>query len=94
MCCWGCGRFGLVLVFRFLVILRAMRVVMVDGGEGAEKEAGDVGEDGSTARRDAAFGEETVENAEGVVDALGPLEMEGLASKCFTKVHVAGRGLH
>jgi hypothetical protein len=56
-----------------------MLVVVIDGGEGAEEQAADVGEHGGAAGRDASFGEEIVESAEGVVDALGPLEIEGLA---------------
>ena len=36
-------------------------VVVVDGGEGAEKETGEVAEDGGTARRDGVGGQESVE---------------------------------
>jgi hypothetical protein len=45
-----------------------------------------VGEDGGAAWRDASFGEEMVESAEGVVDALGPLEIECITSEHLAKV--------
>jgi hypothetical protein len=63
-----------------------MLVVVIDGGEGAEEEAADVGEDGGPARRDASFGKEIVESAEGVVDALKPLEIERITSEHLAKV--------
>ena len=46
-----------------------------------------MGENGGAARRDASFGEEIVESAEGVVDALGPLEIESVAGKLFAEVN-------
>jgi hypothetical protein len=49
-------------------------LVGVDGREGAELEAVDIGEDGGAARGDVVVGEKYVEVAEGVVDALGGLE--------------------
>jgi hypothetical protein len=70
-----------------------MLVVVLDGGEGAEEQAADVGEDGGAARGDAAFGEEIVEDAEGVVDALRPLEIESVPGEGDTKIFgVAGFG--
>jgi len=53
-----------------------MLVVVIDGGESAEEQAGDVRENGSAAWGDTSFGEEIIESSEGVVDALGPLEIE------------------
>jgi hypothetical protein len=44
-------------------------------GKGAEKQAIDVRQNGSTARGDAVLGEELVEIVEGVVDALSGLEV-------------------
>ena len=41
------------------------------GGEGADHEAGDVGEDGGAARRDSVLGEEEIEGKQGGVDFLG-----------------------
>jgi hypothetical protein len=49
-----------------------------DGGEGAEEQAGDVGESGGAASGDLAAGEETKEMGEGMVDALGGLEVFGV----------------
>src|SRR5579859_7223198 len=79
-------------VFR-VVVIAAIFLVVVDGGEGAEQEVGDVGEDGGAAWGDAAFGEEMVEGAEGVVDALGPLKGEGAGGKSGREIFgVAGLG--
>jgi len=47
---------------------------VLDDREGAELEAGDVGEHGGAARGDLVLGEEGVELAEGVVDAAGGVE--------------------
>jgi len=60
--------------------------VVIDGGESAEEEIADVGEDGSAAGRDVAGGEELVEVAEGVVDALGGLEALPLEEERFGEV--------
>ena len=43
-------------------------VFVLDGGEGAKKEAGGVGHDGGAARGDFVAGLELIEFAEGVVD--------------------------
>ena len=43
-------------------------------------------EDGGPAWRDASFGEEIVESTKGVVDALGPLEIERITSEHLAKV--------
>jgi hypothetical protein len=51
--------------------------LLVDGGEGAEEQAGDVGESGGAASGDVAAGEEPKEMGEGMVDALGGLEVFG-----------------
>jgi hypothetical protein len=78
-------------------------VVGVDGGKGAELEAVDVGEDGGAAGGDVVVGEEDVEVAEGVVDALGGLEalvageeggfeIEGVGSVELLGVSEAKRG--
>src|SRR5712692_9073640 len=64
-----------------------MLVVVIDGGEGAEEQAADVGEDGGAAGRDGSFGQEIVESAERVVYALGPLEIEGLTGEGFAEVN-------
>ena len=81
-------RFGIVVCF---VIAIAVGVV-VDGGEGAEEEAADVGENGGAAGRYASFGEEIVESAEGMIDALRVLKICGLTGKRLAKVNVAGLG--
>jgi len=51
--------------------------LVLEGGESAEKQAGDVGESGGAAGGDLAAGEETKEMGEGMVDALGGLEVFG-----------------
>jgi hypothetical protein len=51
--------------------------LLVDGGEGAEEQAGDVGESGGAAGGDLAASEETKEMGEGMVDALGGLKVFG-----------------
>ena len=51
----------------------------VHGGEGAEEQIADIGQDGGTARGDLVVGKELVQFAEGMVDAGGGLEMLGLA---------------
>src|ERR1700686_2853721 len=73
----GRGGFGRRLFVRLRIVIGVVLVVVVDGGEGTQEKAADVGEDGGAARGDAAFGEEIVESAEGVVDTLGPLEIVG-----------------
>src|SRR5260370_42460217 len=53
-------------------------IVGVDGGEGAEEQAVDVSQNGGAARGYVVLGQELVEVAEGVVDALGGLEVLGI----------------
>jgi hypothetical protein len=50
---------------------------LADIREGAKEQAGDVGESGGAARGDVATGEEPKEVGEGMVDALGGLEVFG-----------------
>jgi hypothetical protein len=50
-------------------------------GEGTEEQAGDVGESGGAAGGDLSAGEKFVECGEGVVDALGVLEVAGVLSE-------------
>ena len=50
-----------------------------DGGEGAEEQAADVGEDGGVAGCNAILSEDVVEFGEGLVDAFGGLEAAGFA---------------
>jgi hypothetical protein len=53
--------------------------LVLDGGEGAEEQAADVGEDGGVAGCNAILSEEVVEFGEGLVDAFGGLEAAGFA---------------
>jgi hypothetical protein len=55
--------------------LDAGSVVGVDLGQGAKKQAADVGEHGRATNRDAVLGQELIEVVEGMVDALGRLEV-------------------
>jgi hypothetical protein len=50
---------------------------LADIREGAEEQAGDVGESGGAASGDVATGEQPKEMGEGMVDALGSLEIFG-----------------
>jgi hypothetical protein len=52
--------------------------LVLDAGEGAEEQAGDVGKSGGAAGRDASAGEKFVECGERVIDALGVLEVRGV----------------
>jgi hypothetical protein len=65
--------------------------VFVDGGQGAEEQAGDVGESSGAARRDASTGEKFVEGGEGVIDALGILEVTGVLGEFRGEVFGVGR---
>lgn len=65
-------------------------VVGVDGREGAELKAVDVGEDGSAARRDVVGGEKFVEIAERVVDALGGLKALMVGEKRGLMIEAVG----
>jgi hypothetical protein len=49
--------------------------VVVDGGESAEKEAGEIAEDGGSATRDGVGSEENVEVPQGIVDSFSVLEV-------------------
>jgi len=60
--------------------------LIADGGEGAEEQAGDVGESGGASRGDLSAGEEFVECGEGVIDALGVLEVGGIPGEYRGKV--------
>jgi hypothetical protein len=48
--------------------------LLVDGGKGAEEQAGDIGEFGGASSGDVSAGEQTKELGEGMVDAFGGLE--------------------
>ena len=61
---------------------------LIDGGEGAELEAGDVGEDGSAAGGDAVFDHEAGEGAEEVVHLAGGFEIEGIGAEMGGEVDV------
>ena len=52
--------------------------LVLDAGQSAEKQAGDVGESSGAAGGDVAAGEETKEMGEGMVDALGGLKVFGV----------------
>ena len=52
--------------------------LIVDGGEGAEEQAGDVGESGGATGGDLAADEEAKEMGQGMVDALGGLKVFGV----------------
>jgi hypothetical protein len=61
-------------------------VIGVDGGEGAELEAVDVGENSGAARGNVVGCEELIEVAERVVDALGGLKALVVGEKCGLKI--------
>ncbi len=56
-------------------------VVGVDCWESAQQQAVDIGENRGTPRGDAFLGQEPVEGAQGMVDALSSLESLGLAGQ-------------
>jgi hypothetical protein len=66
--------------------------LILDGGKGAEEQAGDVGESSGAASGDVAAGEETKEMGEGVVDALGGLEVFGALGEEIGEVVGVGGG--
>jgi hypothetical protein len=66
--------------------------LVLDAGESAEKQAGDVGESGGAASGDMAAGEETKEMGEGMVDALGGLEVFGALGEQVGEVVGVGGG--
>jgi hypothetical protein len=51
--------------------------LVLDAGQGAEEQAGDVGESSGAAGGDVAAGQETKKISEGMVDSLGGLEVFG-----------------
>jgi hypothetical protein len=59
--------------------------IIVDDGEGAEHEAGQVAEDGSAARRNDASSQGSVE-ADGIVDPVSVLEVTSVIQKLEGKV--------
>jgi hypothetical protein len=60
--------------------------IIVDGGEGAEHEAGQVAEDGSAARRNDASSQESVEAPDGIVVPVSVLEVTSVIQKLEGKV--------
>ena len=64
----------------------AALIVGVDGGQGTEEEAINVGEDGGAASGDAIGGEKFVKAGEGEVDALGGLEVAPVGDDDIGKV--------
>lgn len=61
-------------------------IAVADVRKGAEEQAGDVGKSGGAARGDLPAGEKFVECGEGVVDALGVLEVGGVLGEESGKV--------
>src|ERR1700737_478375 len=66
--------------------------LVVDGGEGTEEQAGDVGESSGATGGDLAAGEETKEMGEGMVDALGGLKVFGVLGEGVGEVLGVGGG--
>jgi hypothetical protein len=66
--------------------------LILDGGKGAEEQAGDVGESSGAASGDVAAGEETKEMGEGVVDALGVWKSSALSARRSAKLWVSVEG--
>ena len=63
------------------VIVEVAFVFFLEGDEGAEEQAIDVGDDRGAAWGDAAFGEEILERREVLTDAFDGLEVFGLADE-------------
>ena len=63
---------------------------MLDFPEGAEFEAGDVGENGSAAGGDAIFDHQLNEGAEEVVDLGGGLKVKRIRAEMAREVYVRG----
>jgi hypothetical protein len=61
---------------------------VLDFSKGAEFEAGDVGQDGSTAGGDAIFDHQASEGAEEVVDLGGGLKVQRVRAEVTREVHV------
>jgi len=77
----------------YLVLSGFVTVELVlDGGEGAEEQAGDVGESSGAPGGDVAAGEETKEMGEGMVDALGGLEVFGVFGEQVGEIGGVGGG--
>lgn len=68
-------------------------VVVVDGWEGAEKQAADVGQSGGAAGGDAVAGEQIVEFVQRIVDVLRALEAVLLPHERVEEVGVAVENL-
>ena len=66
-------------------------VTVADVSKSAEEQAGDVGESSGAARGDLSAGEKFVECGEGVVDALGILEVRGVLGEYSGEVPGIGR---
>jgi hypothetical protein len=84
----GCGLGG--GYFRRGGVGEASFVVSADGGEGAEQKAIDVGENGSTTGGDVIVGEEYIEVAERIIDALSGLEALGAGEKGGLEIEAVG----
>lgn len=63
---------------------------LFDGGEGAEKQAGDIGDDGGAARGDAVLGEEDEELGEDLVDVGGGGKLAEIAGEVGGEVGRVG----
>jgi hypothetical protein len=60
--------------------------VVADGGEGAEKEAGEIAEDGGATGRDGVGSQENVEVPQGIVDSFSVLEVASAMEELETEV--------
>jgi hypothetical protein len=93
---WGCWGFLVVRVSDATPGGHAggpegVGVTVADVRKSAEEQAGDVGEPSGAARGDLSAGEEFVEGGEGVVDALGILEVRGVLGEYSGEVSGVGR---
>ena len=85
----GRGKRGAVETLdRLAVKVEAAFVFRPEFESGAKEQAIDIGDDGGTARGDAALGEKIVERGEIFVDALDGLEVIGLADEFGEKAEV------
>jgi len=66
---------------------------VVDGGEGAEFEAGDISEDGGVAGGDAVLDEQAGEFGQEVVDLGGGAEVVGLVAEGCGEIDVGDLGV-
>ncbi len=63
-------------------LLAGLKVIfIVDGGEGAQEQIADVGQNGGATRSDLVLGKEPVQFSQGIVDARRGLKVFGLAGK-------------